>query len=537
MEEHARLFRPFFFVIALACLAVGAPAFAAENSVSGLRVEATPGGVWTVEFDYFYTGQPIDGVLIAELPQDGTGNANWLPPEARHMFLQRAEQGQHHVSARLNYPPGGGITRRVTVVLKSQRPEQAGRVEQQVDQVIEWPDAATYNLNQQILAYTPENNLRVAIQEIDAGDEEHLLRAKTRLEYLLTQNPRLTQAYVEMARVAMKSNWGPEGLHSAENLLLSALQIEPASVNARVLLGYVYTNQGKLDAADKLFAAASQPEPANLWLWTNWGELLLKQGKPDQAAAKFRRAVAHPMTHDTYDRARKSAYRYLLTLLEKRKDLDGMEALYQQRISEFGPGACYSADYARFLLYVRGNPQATIDLARRALNQNCDDSEARELLGLAYYTKWASAKGPDKIDALNQARIYCPVNPRSIYLLASTDGTVPAVRQLLASGEKIDQIDNEHYTALAHAVHGNDLAATKQLLQLGADPKIPVGYEEAPVALLPVFEENFEAIRLMRQFGVDYSKLKFKGATALEFAKQTGNSALLKALEQNTKTL
>jgi len=41
----------------------------------------------------------------------------------------------------------------------------------------------------------------------------------------------------------------------------------------------------------------------------------------------------------------------------------------------------------------------------------------------------------------------------------------------------------------------------------------------------------------MRQFGADYGKLTYQGATAFDFAKQTGDSDLLQALEPTPRTL
>jgi Tfp pilus assembly protein PilF len=128
----------------------------------------------------------------------------------------------------------------------------------------------------------------------------------------------------------MKSNWGPEGLHQAEKLLASALQIRPDSVNAKILLGYVYAHQGRHKQSEALFVDASQTDTKNLWLWSNWGEVLVMQGKLEPAIQKYREAVKRPREHDTYDRARLDAYAHLLPLLEQRKDLDGMEALLKQ---------------------------------------------------------------------------------------------------------------------------------------------------------------------------------------------------------------
>jgi len=256
----------------------------------------------------------------------------------------------------------------------------------------------------------------------------------------------------------------------------------------------------------------------------------MMEGKTDQAILKYRQAITHPMTHDTYDRARADAYEHLLELLKGRKDPDAMEALYKQRVAEFGPGSCYTADYARFLLEVRGETQAAIDLATGALHQNCDDSESREILGLAEYQKWATTTGPLSAESLNQARIFLPAGPKSLYLLTTSDRTTPAAKKLVAGGERIDQQDNAKLTALAYALQNQDLGAAGRLLALGARPDTPVGGAGVPVALLPVLSADVNGVRLMRQSGVDYSKLRYRGATALEIAKRLGNSALLDAL-------
>lgn len=78
------------------------------------------------------------------------------------------------------------------------------------------------------------------------------------------------------------------------------------------------------------------------------------------------------------------------------------------------------------------------------------------------------------------------------------------------------------------------MAAARRLLRLGASPATPVGYGDVPVALMPVMAGNLELVKLMRQFGADYGKLTYQGATAFDFAKQTGDPDLLRALEPTT---
>jgi tetratricopeptide (TPR) repeat protein len=338
---------------------------------------------------------------------------------------------------------------------------------------IEWPTLDTYLRNRNIALRAPEDSLQAAVDLIEAGRDSDLNEARLVLERLINLNPQFDPAYVELARVAMRSNFSPQGLHQAETLLDSALQIRPDSVNAKILQGYVYTHQHKYARAEALFTDAARSNPKNLWLWTNWGELYLIQGQLDPAADKFRQTLMRQMTHDGYDRARQSAYRNLLEILERRQDYNGMEALYQQRVDEFGFGTCYTADYSRFMLNVRGNVEKAIELSTRALGQDCEDTESRAILGLANYVKWAATSGTASAAALNQARIYLPAGPAALYELARSDRTMVAAKKLVDGGEDINQTDSEGMSALFFAFRNRDHAAAKRLMSLGAHGNVP----------------------------------------------------------------
>jgi tetratricopeptide (TPR) repeat protein len=507
-----------------------------KNSVSNLTVRQKYPGVWTADFDYYYTGEPEHAALRIELLPASGPPAGAVAIQSLQTQLVPPQPGTHHVSSEIAYPSGQMQTRWVTAkMLKAYMGDEVV-ASQRVESIIDWPDFTTYIRNELLAHDTPEDSFRRAVGLIDSEGEPQLAEAKSILEGLIARNPRFDAAYVELARVAMKQSWGPQGLHQAESLLASALQIRPDSANAKILLGYVYANQKRFPEAEALFTDAARSNPPNLWLWSNWGELYLMQGKVDQAIGKFREAISRPMTHDTYDRARNHAYQQLLALLERRKAYDAMEALYRQRVTEFGPGACYTADYAQFKLQIRGDVQGAIDLARGALNQNCEDSDARRILGLADYVKWASGSDPQRAAALNEARLYLPPGPTALYMLATSTHTAAALKPLLAAGEKIDEQDNEGMTALAYALQNHDLQAARRLLGLGARPDVQLS-AGVPLALMPVMEGNIDGIRLLRQFGVDYSKVRFRGATALDYAKQTGNQDLLHALTDRSTEL
>src|SRR5271163_1083322 len=298
------------------------PPLGGSNSISGLHVDQTKAGVWMAEFDYFYTGDPPFAALAVELtPQSGSP----LGPngvEQYRTFLQRPQRGAHHTSVEIRYPGGQQRTLKVAVTIRSQMLRPLVVAHQQIDKVIDWPDFQTWIRDQQIAKASPEDNFNRAVALIDSEDEPQLNEARSILERLIGENPKFDAGYVELARVAMKLHGEPEGLHQAEALLMSALQIRADNVNAKILLGYVYAHEKHFAKAEALFAEAATTNTNNLWLWSNWGELLLMEGKTDQAIVKYRQAIAHPMTHDTYDRARATAYSQLLNLLKARKDPD-----------------------------------------------------------------------------------------------------------------------------------------------------------------------------------------------------------------------
>jgi len=503
------------------------------NSISNLKVTQDATGTWKADFDYFYTGEPRPAMALIELsPLE-------LPPGARQdplafpagaTFVPTPQRGFHHVSIRLTYPGIEQTTQKVTVTF-SKGLHHLEFATQQVDQLIDWPTYQIYAQRAQMSGNTPEQNLLQAQQLIDSESDGALIQAKNILETLLQQNSRLTGAYCELARVAMRSDGAaPDGLHQAETLLNSALAVSPEDADAKILLGYVYTHQHRFAEGEKLYAQAAAQNPPNPWLWANWGEQLVMQHKTDEAIARYREALAQPKRPDSHDRGRRYAYGQLLALLKQKKDLDAMEVVFKQQVADYGPGSCYSTDYARFLLQVRGDTQGAIDLSKRALNQDCNDAPAREVLGLAQYVRWANTSGPDRDQALNEARIYLPTGPTALYQLATDDRTTLAAKQLIAAGEPIDRKDNTGHTALSIALQNGDLAAARRLLTLRARADTPVGPEDVPLALIPVLEQNLPEIRLLREFGVNYSRLKYRGHTAIEFAKQSQNRELLQAL-------
>jgi hypothetical protein len=213
-----------------------APPLAGVNSVTELTVKQTKLNFWTAEFDYFYTGDPANALAVAVVE---------APAQHARFFstAQMLQRGAHHTSIELSYPlshPLGDQKRTESVsalLITDPLGRRAIVASAAIDAAINWPDYQTWIRDVQIAKSSTEDNLKHAISLIDANDAPELTEAKSLLERLVSENPRLDAGYVELARVAMRSNWSPEGLHQAESLLLSALQINPESANAKILLG------------------------------------------------------------------------------------------------------------------------------------------------------------------------------------------------------------------------------------------------------------------------------------------------------------
>ncbi|MGZ5271243.1 MAG: tetratricopeptide repeat protein [Ramlibacter sp.] len=72
---------------------------------------------------------------------------------------------------------------------------------------------------------------------IDSQRADLLCDAFSLLQALLQRDPGEAGAYLDLARIAMKTNGGPEGLQQAETLIVKGTELRPGSVDARILLG------------------------------------------------------------------------------------------------------------------------------------------------------------------------------------------------------------------------------------------------------------------------------------------------------------
>jgi len=514
--------------------------------ISNLAVKQNANGHWVAICELSLSGKlswrqlTIEAVVEPERSSNDPGAITIVPldktagAQLQTIELKRPDLYSDVYNARLNIVERTHkqvqtewVVAKLNGVMEDGRPVKLSKV---VRQTIKWPDKRVWDADQSILGDGPSKSLSKAIQLIDEGNQETLAAARLLLERLLLKDGRMTQAYIEMARVSMKTNWGVEGFLQARRYLDSALSIDSENVNALILRGYVSAHQGRYKEAEADFLTASRSNPPNLWLWSNWGEVLVMQGKMDDAIKMYLKGVNHPPTNDTYDRAREDAYAKLISLYEGKRDLESVEKMHKNRVHDFGGVGCYVVKYAFFKVVERDDPDAAIDLLKDFNQFDCGDENSKEALGMAYYVKWAQSSDAQRMEFINRARIYFPIGAQLFYRLGSSASTLKAAKALAKSGESIDQKDNSGMTALAYAIERREYDIAGRLVKLGGSPTALVGEQAVPVALIPVFNNDLEGVRLLKKLGVNYSVVNFQGVSAMNYARKIGNKKMLDVL-------
>lgn len=349
---------------------------------------------------------------------------------------------------------------------------------------------------------------------IDTGVAENIKNANTYLNAIITRDAKYAPAYIELARIAMKMNWNQEGLYQAEQLIKSAQNIDPDSINAKVLLGYVYTHQHKFDDALKIFVSIENSGTKNTWLWANWGQLLKFQGKKDEAIQKYLKAVSGQRQNNTYDRARMDAYINLFQMLPK-ESFDQIDALYSKRDNEYDDCPCCRLEHVKYLFNYENKYSEIPSLLSRAKQIGCEESSVMASQGFAYYLE---SKGSNA-ELLARARAAYPEGAKLFFELSHYKAGMQTLKNLVNQKSNIDIQNSEGQTALALAIMAEDIESMETLLKLGASPHVQMNSEGFPLALFPIVQGNQKIIDLLISTGTDYSKIQFMGKSGIEFAK------------------
>ncbi|MFO1250570.1 MAG: hypothetical protein U1E77_05355 [Inhella sp.] len=395
-------------------------------------------------------------------------------------------------------------------------------------QQIQWPDRNTAAHLEQVRGKTPEQLVDFGEASLAQGGLAGPERARRMFERALSLRPAYAPAYIGLARLALSANDNELGLRQAALWLGSALKFDPSNAEAQLLLGHVLALQNQQAEAEKLFEQASRSKSASAWLWVYWGNLREQQGREVDALQQYWRATERSNQRPTEERAHARAFTRLVALLERRGDSRELERAHERRIDRFGLVSCVATEYARFLVHWSGQYERALEV----MAPGCSEEDDREVRGLAYYAKWAdTAADADRLSVLSLARTYLPTTPTLWLAFAHSDRMTEVARKLLLEpGMNVDEVDSESWTALALALQARDQGRVGRLLQLGARADRPVGREQMPAALIPVFQRNLNLVKLLAERGVDYAALRYQGVSALTWARQIGGRALVEAM-------
>ena len=233
---------------------------------------------------------------------------------------------------------------------------------------------------------------------LDEGNDELLNKVTDNLHRVLGVNPKNVEARIELARFHIRAghidfrNFRHGALRNAERELRSALDVQPDSADAYILLGHVhflgYRPKEALEALEKAEAIGT----GNPWLHLNWADALMDLKRWSEAESRAQMALPqHGAMVAPPKRVVRNAHQKLVEIYIKQRKLDAADKEYQALIA-LDPGeAFWHGNYAFFLLCIRGQPDAAIVEAEKAL-AIMNYGQARYVLAAARYAKWAELK-------------------------------------------------------------------------------------------------------------------------------------------------
>lgn len=317
------------------------------------------------------------------------------------------------------------------------------------------------------------------------GQGEMLDEAVGKLRQVLRDNPKHVQAHIEMARYYMKSgyinfrNFEPGALDRAEQEIRLALQADPNSANAYVLLGHVYHNRRRPQQAVEALQRAETIGTDNPWLDLNWADALMEMEQWKTAEERLCKAEARFANDKNPPRgAMISLYEKMVFVYEHQGSKEAADGAYRKAIAINPTAAWTHGNYADFLLFRLGNPDAAIEEASKALSL-MNYGAARATLAAAQYAKWVQLKKQQPAKAAEYSKLMQQNAFGLSWIMPQAGKSVDAgpaiqdmVMALIERGVSIDARDEHGDTALTLAAYEGNLKAVNWLIQHGADVNV-----------------------------------------------------------------
>jgi len=482
---------------------------------------------------YFYNGSPNQGRIVIIPTESKSFN------ELDISSFASAVPGHNTIKMEINRPLLSNSVLTKYVIVSMGYPITDAAVTK--DYKIEWPNLQQYRDDKEFGNKSSDVLVTDAIKAIDTSDnydyeyqQRSLKHARRILERVILKDTKYVDAYPQLARIAMKQNWSKDGLSQAEQYIKTALSLKADHVESHVLLGYIYTNQNRLNEAESEFELAEKLGTDNLWLWSNWGDLFVRKNNEAKAIAKYEKAIAFPPSSNSYDRARLESYRHLIDIHYANKNYTKIEFLYNQREADYPAKPCFYSDHAEFQIYQNFNNESTANLAKMAIDKGCNFHEAKNVLGLAYYLNWLHSTNADELKFISLARSFFPESAELYAALARSENTFEVLKKLNPK-TNLDVKNNHQLTALSLSLVNDDIPSAQRLIAFGANPNLTVGEKGFPIAFIPVFKQSETGVNLILRSSANLNRIRFDGDSIFEYAAKFPNKKIISLLNNKAK--
>lgn len=374
-----------------------------------------------------------------------------------------------------------------------------------------------------------------------AGAGNELARASENLERVLKGNPRNAAARIQMARYYLITghinyrNFRPGSLEKAAAELDFARHVDPKSAQVYVLLGHLYYLGGASRQAVDTLAKAESIGTDDPWLYLNWADALMDLNQWSAAETQLRKAQAAFALKPPAPRVIKAYHGKLGEVAVYLGKLDEADSAYRAQLELDPKSAWTHGNYANFLLFNRGLPDAAIDEAQQAL-QIMNYGMARLTLAAAHYAKWAELKRSKPAKAAEYLKLAKEDTPDFSWIMPQAAKSVDAgppiqnmVKELIALGVPVDTKDEHGDTGLTLAASKGSVASVLLLLKYGAS--LEAKDNRGQTALMAAARQGHVAVaRALVARGARVNAQNDHGMTAVYFAVHARNEPMLRAL-------
>ena len=405
--------------------------------------------------DFFDVRDEITSLTVANVRVS-------LPPELQPSSLRVIEDPS--LNAYVLYRHGVEASRQTTTI-------------DSIASALGWFDAALNVDPEYAAAHAGKCAVYVSgYREVD--DPSYIERAESSCATALTLNPNLDVVHTSLGDLYRSTG----RYNDAEDAYLTALENDPANIDALRGLGIAYQHLNRSAEAEPVLRRATDAHPGDASAFNSLGVFLYETGRYREAVEQYEYAVALRPDDMRYVTNLGSAYMLLGNFASA--------ATYYQRAIEIKPAKSAYTSLGLMHCYV-GNYDAAIESQRAAVDLQPNDHLARANLG---DTLWAAGRLEEARQAFREADRMAAsglrVNPNDPWILMDMAwiktglGEHVEARKLIDRAMKLmpDDPYMHYYNGLIHNRVGNTsqaFAALKTAVELGystamlaADPNI-----------------------------------------------------------------